>query len=51
VAAVVVLDAGERCQQGRNYREANGAEASVPFICTDPFQGPGRDSSHAIEMT
>jgi hypothetical protein len=51
VAAVVVLDAGECCQQGRNYSEANGAEDSGTFSCKDPFQGPGRGSSHALEMT
>lgn len=51
MAAVVVFDAGKRCQEGRNYREANGAEASGPLTRMDPFQGPGRGSSNALEMT
>ena len=51
VTAVVVFDAGKRCQQGRNYPEANGAEASEPLTCRDHFQGPGRGYIIAIEMS
>jgi hypothetical protein len=51
VTAVVVLNAGKLCQQGRNYPEANGAEASGPLTCRDPFQGPGRGYIIALEMT
>jgi len=31
-------------------REANEAYASRPLTCMDPFQGPGRGSSKALEM-
>ena len=38
-------------QQGRIYREANGAQNSGSFLYTNPFQGPGRGPSNALEMS